>query len=569
MNIKKTILEQYQVDIDEINLIKLYKIEDTNIKADELEKKLSVTRKKWVQGANSPNEMIASRDKARLAQADIFEEILRNKKYLQALYDYHKKGGSTDNSAAEFAKDFFTSLKGVNKSISQKDFNFFMQYFREERKNEKAILEMLKKEFRAVTLKTASNEDEEEQQREQNKQRGIAQTRFHKDSICLLHKIETQYANLQKSTFLQRKYPDLNRSLYDFLKVDTKSGTDFSMYIDGIAQEVFNTRQNDSVNSNEYIPLSEFYNTWKDLLKRSDVAENFVAFKKLIQYPKITPYLYLAENVDIAFLEKLVKMVRDEYGFSCLDDFLFLYFKPLADGKHYSFTLDKKLETLLKKVDKNPEMTEQDAQRRNAAAKRRKMIPLLLHILRFLATWPIYLVQLLFESFRFFVLNVQKLSWVNMIFSTVLCAHIFNNVSIFQAIADILMNFGNSVEEIVYAAARTYDFNNFSFILGALFLVVQFAFKYALAPALITQFMYSLTRELDRCVDLMGFHKTFQNIQQSIEQQILYHYKKMGKRLYSKMIFPAIANIFTTIAVFLLALIIISLINFLGSSSML
>ena len=80
MNLKKTILDQYQIDIDEINLIKLYKIEEPDVSSDELEKKLAAARKKWIQGANSPNEKFAARDKARLAQADVFEEILRNKK---------------------------------------------------------------------------------------------------------------------------------------------------------------------------------------------------------------------------------------------------------------------------------------------------------------------------------------------------------------------------------------------------------------------------------------------------------------------------------------------------------
>lgn len=566
MSIKNTILDNYQINIDEINLIKLYKIESADIKTEELEKKLAATRKKWVQGANSPNETIASRDKARLAKADVFEEILRNKEYLKALYDYYNNGGA-DNSASEFAKEFFTSLKGVNKSISQKDFNFFMQYFSEERKNEKAILEMLKKEFHAVTLKNASREDEEEQA-EKSRKTGIAQTRFHKDSICLLHKIETQYAAMQKSPFLQRKYPELNRPLFDFLAVESKSATEFLMYVDGAVQEVFNARQNDSANSNEYIPLSEFYNNWKDLLKRPDAAENFYAFKMLIQYPKLTPYLYLAENVDIAFLEMLVKMVRSEYGFGGLDDFLFRYFKPLADGKHYSFTLDKKLEAKLKKVDKNPEAEEREAQRRGAAAKRRKMIPLPLQLLRLLATWPVCLVQLLFEAFRFMVVNIQHLIWVVMLFLTVAWGH-FPSASLFSGIGYVITNFRELVEDVVYSVANTYSFNNIAFIFGGLCVIAEFAYTYLLLPALVTQFLYLFVRELDRSVDLMGFHKTFQNIQQSIEQKILYHYKKMGNRLYKKMVFPIVANILTTIAVIVLLLIIISLINFLASSTLL
>lgn len=563
MNIRNIILDQYQFDIDEINLIKLYKIESSDIAENELEKKLTATRKRWIQGANSPNEMIASRDKARLAQADMFEEVLRNRRYLKALVAYYTNGGGTEQAASEFAREFFTTLKDVNKSISQKDFNFFMQYFREERKNERAILEMLKKEFHAVTLKNASQEDEEEQS-ESGMHSVIAQTRFHKDSICLLHRIETKFASLQKSTFLQRKYPELNQSLYDFVGVETRDETEFRMYLDGAVQMVFSARQNDAANSDEYIPLSEFFNDWKDLLKRPDVTENFYDFKKLIRYPKLTPYFYLAENVDIAFLEMMLKKVRNEYDFGSLDDFLYIYFKPLADGRHYSFIIDKKLENLLKKTETDPEKVAQDAKRRSASAKRRKMIPISLRILRILATWPIYLVQFLFELFRFTVVNVQDLIWVVMIFSTVLLSHGFHNMSVFEALADMVLNFGDMVGNIVYAAARTYVFNNFSFILGALFLLVQFMFKFLLAPAVMTGFLYFLAQELDRGIDLMGFHKTFQNIQQTIDQQVLYYYKKKGEQLYKKMVPPIVANILTAVVFLLLVLIIASLISFFG-----
>ena len=567
MSIKNTILDRYQIDIDEINLIKLYKIESADITQAELQKKLEATRKRWSQGANSPNEMIAARDKTRLAQADTFEEILLDKKYLKELVDYHTNGEGMDNSACEFAKEFFTALKGVNRIISQRDFNFFMQYFREERRNERAILEVLKKEFHAVTLKHATQEDEDEQS-DKNSKTTIAQSRFNKDTLCLLHKIEVKYAEIQKSPFLQKKFPNLNQSLYKFVKVEDNGVTDFLMYLDGEVQAIFTARQNDSLNSNEYIPLSEFYNDWKDLVKRPDVADNFYTFKKLIQYPKLTPYMYLAENVDVAFLKMLLKTVCNGYGFGSLDDFLFLYFKPMTEGKHFSFTVDKKLKDLLKKTGKDPEQAEKDAQSRRTAAKRRKMIPLPLHILRYLATWPMLLVQLLFEAFRFMVVNIQQLAWVLLIFVTVLWSHAFYGSSIFQEIGNIFANLNANIDNIIFEAARTFEYNNFVFVLGILFMVVKFAFKHILGPTLLTIFLYSLAEELDRGVDLMGFHKTFQNIQRDIEKKLLYYYQKMGKNLYPKMVFPIIANIITTVVVVIAVLIIISFVGFLGGTSM-
>lgn len=566
MNIKNTILGLYHIDIDEVNLIKLYQIKDPNISSDELEKKIQQARKRWSQGANSPDDAVAARDKARLAQADTYEKILRNKKYLSELYEYHKKGGPSDAASSKFAKDFFTSLKGVNKNISQKDFNFFMQYFREERKNEKSILEMLKSEFRAITLMPCSFNDDEEGQSQKNSTPGVVQTRFHKDTLCLLHKCELQYGKVQQSEFLFQKYPNLTYPMYDFLRIEQAGFAEFSMYIDGTVQEVFTCRQNDSANNAAYTPLTEFYNTWKDILKRGDVRENFSTFKLLIKYPKLTPYLYLAEEINIPFLELLVKTFRDEYNFYKLEEFLFVYFKPLADGKHYSFSMDKKLEALLKKIDVNPDTAPQDSQRRNAAAKRRQLIPWPLHILRFLATWPICLVQLLFEIFRFFVINTKELYGILAVFFTVFFAHVFNEVSIFETAWHLINNFRECVADVVYAAARTYDFSVFSFILGLLFLFVQYAFKFALAPAICTRFMLALVEGLDRNIDLEGLHLTFIRIQEKIEQKLIYHYKKMGSRLYSKMIRPIVANLIGTLGVILVLLLVVSLFNFLRSS---
>lgn len=570
MNIRKTILDKYQVDIDEIDLIKLYKIESADIAPDELEKKLTATRNRWKQSASGTNEKIAARDKARLAKADDYEAILRNKEYLRALLDYrNKKGGNGDEEKCKFAKEFFTSLKGANKTISQKDFNFFMQYFREERKNEKAILEMLKKDFHAITLKASSFEEEEEKVDEKSPNASFAHSRFQKDTVCLVHKAELQYAELQKSSFLQAKYPKLSCFMYDFLNMDAMEAMDFADRLDTALQEVFTTRQNDSLHSNEYIPLSEFYNSWKDLIKRPDVSGNFLAFKKIVQYSKLTPYLYLAENVSIPFLEMLVKKVKNEYDFAGLDNFLFVYFKPLADGRHYSFTMDKKLETLLKKVKINPATAAQEEKRRSAAVKRRKMIPLQLQVLRFFATWPVLLVQGLFEAVRFAIVNVRQLIWAYMIFFTVIFAHFFNGVSIFEGVMDLFMNFSNNVEDVVYAAAQTYNFGVISFVLGMLFMLVQFVFKFLLAPALCTQFLYVMLQEMDRAIDLMGLHKTFQNIQQSIEQKLLYDYKKMGVALYKKLAAPIVWNLVTTVVVVLAILILISLISFLSSGAVL
>lgn len=551
MDIKKRILDSYQIDIEKVNLIKLYKLQSPELSDGELDGILAAKRGEWEQNAHSTNAMVASKAKKHLEQADKYEDILRA--YRKELFAYYsgaggKQGASTAGS--EFAKDFFTTLKPANKNISQKEFNFFIQYFREERKHEKAILEMLKEDFH-VALKGGSVQEEEEAEKQSAP--GITHARFQKDTLCLLHKCEIQYDAIQQSEFLQQKYQNLNTPMASFLNLGSKDVTDLTIFIDGAIQQVFSTRQNDSANSSEYIPMSEFLNSWKDLLKREDVKDNFFAFRLLVQYPKLTPYLYLAENVDVDFLQALLKKFRNEYSFDDLGDFLFRYFKTMVDGRHFSFIVDKKLEAQLRKVSKSPEAQEQENKRRNAASKRRRMMPVPLRIMRFFATWPIYLLQFVFESFRFVVMNVQKLIWIVALFHVVAYAHVFGQTSIFQALFNLITDFRPMVEEAVYAVAKTYHINWFSFILGIPLVLLKFAFTYGFAPALVTRFLYALVQELDRSVDLMGLHKTFQNIQQHIEQLLIVGYeKRYGKRIYGKMILPIVTNVVFTVVVGLL-----------------
>ena len=565
MNIKKTLLNEFSIDIDQINLLKLYKINDADISSEELEEKFAACRKRWTQSANGANEQLAARDKARLAKAGDYEEILRNRTYLAALIAYYE-GGDAEESASEFAKSFFTILKSVNKTITQKEYSFFMQYFREERKNEKAILECLKKDFKTVSLKPCSSfNDESRELKEEGKESVVIQVRFHRDTLSLLHKCELQYETLQKSDFLRSKYPDLNLSFYSFLKIEEMDETEFTMHIDSALQEVFTRRQNDVSKGAEYIPLTEFYNTWKDILKQSDVVNNFEAVKKLVCYPKFTPYLYLAENITKEYLEALLQLMRNDYRFGSFRDFLFLYFRPLAVGKHFSFSMDKKLEAELKKVAANP-ADYSNAEKRSAAAKqRRKMMPWPLRIMRILATWPIGLVQLIFESARFAVINLQKLAWMVGILLAVFSARAFTDNSIFTACWQLFANMKDSIEETIHSLAGTYYFNGFSAALAVVVELIQFALAFGLAPLLCALFLKALAKKLDSMIDFEGIHKTFLKIREIIEQKLINAYKRIGKSIYKRMLWPVAANLLGASVVAAVLILIITLCSSLAS----
>ena len=68
-NLRETILSRYEIDIDQENILKLYKISSPDISEKEMEDQISATRNRWQASINGPNEKNANRDRARLEKA--------------------------------------------------------------------------------------------------------------------------------------------------------------------------------------------------------------------------------------------------------------------------------------------------------------------------------------------------------------------------------------------------------------------------------------------------------------------------------------------------------------------
>ena len=60
-----------------------------------------------------------------------------------------------------------------------------------------------------------------------------------------------------------------------------------------------------------------------------------------------------------------------------------------------------------------------------------------------------------------------------------------------------------------------------------------------------------------------------QHIQQTIEKKLLQAYKKLGKKLYGKMIWPILANVLTVAALVGIVVLIVCLFRFLGAEAVL
>ena len=176
--IQEKILAKYSINISQENILKLYKIDNPDITEQELQTAIEATRKRWNQSINGANEKNAERDRARLNNADKYEAILKDKKLRKELFDFYnspnekenKKSGDGVVSGVDFAREYF-QLIGTTKKIKKQDVDFFFEYYQEERKNKKAILDMLAKEFKIISLGKESNYADDDKEHKGHKKK--------------------------------------------------------------------------------------------------------------------------------------------------------------------------------------------------------------------------------------------------------------------------------------------------------------------------------------------------------------------------------------------------------------
>ena len=545
MNIKLVIKQKHGLDIDTINLLKLYKIENADISEQDLQIKFSDIRRRWQQSANSTFEKAAERDRAHLQNADKYENILLDKKLLKALFSYYNKN-ETDEEATAFAKEFFQFIKKNNKTISKKDVEFFFMYFSEQEKNKKAITEMLRQDFKILSLKSDDDEVHEEPEKEKS---GflLEQNRFRKETLRILHSCELKYIQLQSSSFLKEKEPKLAFSMYDFLRLSGSGLNDLKKRLERVSAEAFEQRQN-STHGNEYIPLTEFYNSVKDMISQRDInEENFYHFKLLIHYPSFTPYMYLLETIDTDCVNQFLNVIGPQYEFAGEEELLYVYLKPLIEGNHFICEADRHLAAKMLHIAQNPAELEQARRKKAAELKRRKAIPIPVRIVKFFAIWPILLVHYIFEIFHFSIrsINRSKYAYYIPLFIPVLLfnTHAMFGISFFDWFSELVTRSPEITEKFLKTLSNTAIVNEFTKIVAG---ILAFSFEILMVvtlPIIITGFLYYLSCAIKQSTDFGAINKLFENIKETIDNKIIAAYKERKESIYISMIWPIFANI--------------------------
>lgn len=406
--IRERILNQYGIDLDQENILKLYKCEQPDADQGTVEEAIEKTRRRWqlsIQGANEKN---ARRDQARMEKARAYEAILRDPGLRKAVYTYYYKE-ALQGEDSSFAKAYFT-LIGDTKNITGQDVDFFFSYFPGESRNKRAILEMLKKEFRLSDLGKGEGENQPDQELgisggAKIEEGPLIVNLFQKNTLLRLRRCTELLEMAAGNPLVCSRYPQVKEGLFGFLQLDQFSQTmELSHYAEGQLKEVYSLRQE---RGSDFTPLVDLFNTLRALAGYRDVADNFAAFKMLVQYPALTPYMYSVVEMKPKTLQEMGEIAVSQSGFADAKDFILNYYLNMY---HHFGISNARVEGLLRRVQQKTLSHAFVQWAGKLLGRERKPLPLVGEILFGLAYWPVYLVYLIFELLRFLFRNMEKVS---------------------------------------------------------------------------------------------------------------------------------------------------------------
>ena len=408
-DIANKIWEKYKIDIKTNNPIILYKIKDPDISASELDIILAERKKNWERSANGTKETVVEKAKAHLANVSAYEGILRNTKIRQELFTYTNK--SVGNSEVlEFAREYFQLIR-TTKKIRKAEVNFFFDYFTEMKKYRKDINEMLKKEFKLSFLNANGTNQQDEEKEVIGKKKGdsvLIANLFQEATIINLRKCEKNIETAALSEKICMKFPDIKVSMAKYLQIDQyKTVEELKNVIEKQRKYIYDLKQE---NGSVYAPLLDFFNTFAEIVQYTDVVDNYEEFKLLIKYSKLTPYMYVFEDVKVKTIKDFFNLAKKYYGFRDIYDFILTYYKPIYDN----FGIyDQSIKSILKEAEKRAGQKKVlDKIDQILGICKEKQMSFGVKLVHFLTYWPIYILFGIFELTKF---TINKLRYIALI----------------------------------------------------------------------------------------------------------------------------------------------------------
>ncbi len=533
-DLREKIQSRYGIDIDRENIFKLYRIDRPDLTEGQLEEKIKECRERWQKSINGANEKNAERDRARLEKAAMYEGILKDTKLRKELYRYYEKSAASGSETA-FARDYFMVI-GSSRQIVRQDVDFFFRYFKSERKNRAAILEMLKKEFKVSGLgkegKDTAENGEDDATGEKKKQSGtVIVNRFQETTILDISKCFHLFVDAASKEKAVARFPKLSDSLYDLLELDEiGSIRDFAVLMKKKREEASGLRLDDGGQDN-FTPLVDLFNKMAELAEYKDVSDNFPEFKLLIMYEKLNPYMFLVREVRPRTLETIFELAKKQYAFLDMNQFVAEYFEPIYDNFGI-VTIG--LGAIFRKAGKKASRSRvMEAIDKFLGIDKRYRIPLPAMILHYMAYLPIYLLYLFFEASKVVFAMFQKIAlpvfaavFFGMNFLT------FNEWGI--SVFDLLKIPFKSQWYEYLSWIFGFEVNNWAIAVPTTFGIIgMYALLYLLTSYAASRFTYLFASTMNANVDWVGFERTFREMFKAASRGSANQFRNKKSRFYA------------------------------------
>lgn len=548
-DIQSEILKRYNIDIAQENIFKLYKIDSADISPQALESKIQETRKKWTASINGANEKNAERDRKRLEKADRYEAILKDNKLRKEVFDFYNKPNGRDSGSAspgggstDFAREYFELVK-TTKKIKKVDVDFFFKYYQSEKKNKKAILEMLSKEMKILGLsKEGKNADETDTADEEGKKKDDASQLvvhlFQEATILNIRKAIDFFEKASQSNELCQRYPALKDSFFEFLEVnDVKDAKQFTESMSAKSKEVYAIRQE---RGQEYVPLVDMFNTLKAIGDYQDVVDNFPEFKLLLKFPDLTPYMFAFVEMKPATVEGIVKVANKYYSFRDDTDFILNYYKPVHD--HFGIS-DGGIGSILRKAEKKAKQNKvlNAVDKKLGRNKNRRKISVGAEIIHWLVYWPIFAVYLVFEAAKAIFTKLNKLVIPVFVILFGLENWLLPKLGVLPYNLLVLRKvfFKNQWLSCLEDFMGSYEYNTLDMIVASFAVIWILSAVYILPPLFGSQFVKAFADDFNKRFDWIGIERTFKQIFSFLREKTEYQYTTQ-KKLFVKNKVPKI-----------------------------
>lgn len=554
MNIRKKILNDYGIDISQENILNFYKVNVPDISFEILEKKILDVHKKLELCIDEDNEKDIEINNIQPSKSDKYEAILKDNNLRMAVYKYNLKSKKimlnyydSKSASIKFAKKFFKLVKNT-KEIQTSDIEFFFKYYLSEIDNKNAILQMLRKDLKVKGV--GKERKHNVQTKKTNNSNPMIVNLFKEDTVLKIKRASEKFEEITKSEELLMQYPNICDGFFEFLDIkNIENAKEFSDVMKAKAKDAYEAKQEKGT---EYIPLIELFNILQNLGNNKDVIDNFVEFKLLLKYPKLTPYMFLCGDMKPKSINQLYNIAIRYYDFDNEQDFLANYYRLIYDN--FAINNNNRIYFLLKRINRDTIKNEYPINNNEIVGvnKENQILSTKVKFIHGLIYWPVYtiyfvfeLIKAIFTEFYLFVIPVFLVLMIleNWIFSQIgfvnllSLKYLFFKEKWFAFLNYFMGTAGNNLAETILLSLV---------VINAL-LVICVVPPYFVS-LIISKFSYDFKKQFD----WIGIERTFQQFFENLIKKTESQYLSQGKLFFKDSLGKIILNLLCLIILSLL-----------------